>query len=131
MMTSRKSTVFMLFGIIIGLCFGIIFKNYRALELVKRCSSKLHLNDRNPLEIIGLSPDDTVLNSQNNLLFVGVMTAKDFLKGRAKAVFDTWGKEVPGRLAFFSSEGSQSSGTLNFVFISDVNLRIVLMQPTP
>lgn len=112
MMTSRKSTVFMFFGIIIGLCFGIIYKNYRALELVKRCSTKLNLNDRNPLGIINLSPDDTVLNSQNNLLFVGVMTAKDFLKGRAKAVFDTWGKEVPGRLAFFSSEGSTSDGKL-------------------
>lgn len=110
MMTSRKSTVFMLFGIVIGLCFGIIFKNYRALELVKRCSSKFNVNDRHPLEIINLSSDDSVLNSQNNLLFVGVMTAKDFLKRRAKAVFDTWGKEVPGRLAFFSSEGSQSNG---------------------
>lgn len=28
----------MFFGIIIGLCFGILFKNYRALELVKKCS---------------------------------------------------------------------------------------------
>lgn len=38
------------------------------------------------------------------------MTAKDFLNDRAKAVYDTWGKEVPGRLAFFSSEGSQADG---------------------
>lgn len=67
-----------------------------------------------PLEIIGLSPDDTILNSQHNLLFVGVMTAKDFLAGRAKAVYDTWGKEVPGRLAFFSSEGSRSDGNSFF-----------------
>lgn len=36
------------------------------------------------------------------------MTAKDFLHDRAEAVYDTWGKEVPGRLAFFSSEGSVS-----------------------
>lgn len=39
-MSSRKSTIFMLFGIIIGLCFGIVFKNYRALELVKKCSHR-------------------------------------------------------------------------------------------
>lgn len=39
------------------------------------------------------------------------MTAKDFLAGRAKAVYDTWGKEVPGRLAFFSSEGSYLDGS--------------------
>lgn len=49
-------------------------------------------------------------NSQNNLLFVGVMTAKNFLKGRANAVFDTWGKRVPGRIAFFSSEDSFAEG---------------------
>lgn len=36
------------------------------------------------------------------------MTAKDFLNDRALAVYDTWGREVPGRLAFFSSEGSAS-----------------------
>lgn len=49
-----------------------------------------------------------MLNSQKNLLFVGVMTAKNFLQGRAKAVFDTWGKEIPGKIAFFSSEKSYS-----------------------
>lgn len=52
--------------------------------------------------------NDTVHNSQLNLLFVGVMTAKPFLGGRARAVYDTWGKDVPGRIAFFSSEGSRS-----------------------
>lgn len=45
-------------------------------------------------------------NSQRNLVFVGVMTAKDFLQSRAKAVYDTWGKNIPGRIAFFSSEES-------------------------
>lgn len=34
------------------------------------------------------------------------MTAKDFLQSRAKAVYDTWGKNIPGRIAFFSSEES-------------------------
>lgn len=56
-----------------------------------------------------MHPNDTVHNSQQNLLFVGVMTAKNFLRGRAKAVYDTWGKQVPGRIAFFSSEGSHSA----------------------
>jgi chondroitin sulfate synthase len=43
-------------------------------------------------------------------VFVGVMTSKDFLESRAKAVYNTWGKLVPGRIAFFSSEGSSSDG---------------------
>lgn len=62
-----------------------------------------------PFEIIQLQPNNTVYTSQRNLLFVGVMTAKNFLKGRAKAVYDTWGKEVPGRIAFFSSAHSHSA----------------------
>lgn len=66
----------------------------------------VYLNKLGPLEIINLKPSDTMTTSQNALVFVGVMTAKDFLHDRAKAVYDTWGKEVPGRLAFFSSEGS-------------------------
>lgn len=63
-----------------------------------------------PLKIINLSPKETLRNSQNNLLFVGVMTAKSFLNDRAKAVYETWGKEVPGRIAFFSSEDSHADG---------------------
>lgn len=66
--------------------------------------------DIGPLDLIELPTEDTVSTSQNNLLFVGVMTSKDFLHDRAKAVYETWGREVPGRLAFFSSEGSYADG---------------------
>jgi hypothetical protein len=38
------------------------------------------------------------------------MTAKSYLKGRASAVYNTWGRNVPGRIAFFSSEDSYSEG---------------------
>ena len=38
-----------------------------------------------------------------NFLFVGVMTAEQLVETRAKAVYDTWGKNVPGKLTFFSS----------------------------
>lgn len=58
--------------------------------------------------MINLQQTDTMTASQSNLVFVGVMTAKEFLTDRAKAVYDTWGKVVPGRMAFFSSEGSYS-----------------------
>lgn len=27
----------MVFGIVLGLCFGLVIRNYRALEIVKRC----------------------------------------------------------------------------------------------
>lgn len=66
-----------------------------------------------PLEIIQLQPQETIENSQRTLVFLGVMTAQEFLDDRAKAVYETWGKDVPGRMAFFSSEGSVSKGMLN------------------
>ncbi|XP_017853084.1 chondroitin sulfate synthase 1 isoform X2 [Drosophila busckii] len=106
-MTKRKTLIIACFGIALGLCIGTVLKNYRALEIVKRCSIR-PTNQKTPHEIIGLNDEDTIQNSQRNLVFVGVMTAKNFIEGRARAVYDTWGKEVPGRIAFFSSEGSYS-----------------------
>ncbi|KAH8269890.1 hypothetical protein KR044_000604 [Drosophila immigrans] len=106
-MTKRKTLIMACFGIALGLCIGTVLKNYSALEIVKRCSMR-PTNLKTPNEIIGLNDDDTIQNSQRNLVFVGVMTAKNFIEGRARAVYDTWGKEVPGRIAFFSSEGSYS-----------------------
>lgn len=61
-----------------------------------------------PFDIIDLKSNETIENSQTNFIFVGVMTAKNFLEGRATAVYHTWGKEVPGKIAFFSSEKSYS-----------------------
>lgn len=51
-------------------------------------------------------PSVTVHNSQQSLVFVGVMTAQKYLPTRAVAVYETWGQELPGRIAFFSSEVS-------------------------
>ena len=46
------------------------------------------------------------VRGERDLLFVGVMTAKKYLPTRATAVHKTWGKDVPGRIEFFSSEDS-------------------------
>jgi chondroitin sulfate synthase len=43
-------------------------------------------------------------------VFFGLMTSKEFIETRAKAIYNTWGKNVSGRLAFFSSEGSICDG---------------------
>lgn len=44
--------------------------------------------------------------NSKSLLFVGVMTAQKYMETRAAAVYQTWGKEVPGKIAFFSSATS-------------------------
>ncbi|KAM8872085.1 chondroitin sulfate synthase 3-like [Synchiropus picturatus] len=40
-------------------------------------------------------------------LFVGVMTAKKYLATRAVAAHRTWASSIPGKVEFFSSEGSE------------------------
>ncbi|KAI5722967.1 hypothetical protein M8J76_016297 [Diaphorina citri] len=44
--------------------------------------------------------------SESGLLFVGVMTANSYLNTRATSVYDTWARDIPGRVAFFTSESS-------------------------
>ena len=58
-----------------------------------------------------------VERENRQLIFVGVMTAERFLETRAKAVFDTWGKDVPGKLTFFSSH-RETHKTLNAPVVS-------------
>jgi len=44
---------------------------------------------------------------RKKMLFAGVMTAEKFLDTRAKAVYETWGKVMPGKMMFFASSSSQ------------------------
>ncbi|XP_072928097.1 chondroitin sulfate synthase 3-like [Hemitrygon akajei] len=44
--------------------------------------------------------------SDKHFLYVGVMTAKKYLDSRAVAAYRTWVPSIPGKVEFFSSEGS-------------------------
>lgn len=44
--STNRSTIFMFFGIIIGLCCGILIRNYQTLEIVKKCKHNPDLNDK-------------------------------------------------------------------------------------
>uniref|UniRef100_A0A8D8TS28 Hexosyltransferase n=1 Tax=Cacopsylla melanoneura TaxID=428564 RepID=A0A8D8TS28_9HEMI len=57
--------------------------------------------------IVNISGPPNIEGSADSLLFVGVMTANAYLATRAAAVYETWAKDVPGRVAFFSSEISR------------------------
>lgn len=48
------------------------------------------------------------ITTDANLVLVGVMTAKVFLKTRAVAAYNTWVTSIPGKVIFFSSEGSEA-----------------------
>lgn len=43
-----------------------------------------------------------------HFLYVGVMTAKKYLDSRAVAAYKTWVPDIPGKVEFFSSHGSDS-----------------------
>ncbi|BES87226.1 Chondroitin [Nesidiocoris tenuis] len=63
-------------------------------------------------------------NRSKGLLFVGVMTAQKYLDTRATAVYRTWGRKIPGKIMFFSSEGSavpQNEPNLPLVALPDVD----------
>ncbi|KAM9711236.1 chondroitin sulfate synthase 1 isoform 1-T1 [Dama dama] len=56
-----------------------------------------------------------------NFLFVGVMTAQKYLQTRAVAAFRTWSKTIPGKVEFFSSEGSDTSISIPVVPLRGVD----------
>uniref|UniRef100_A0A7G3ABK5 Hexosyltransferase n=1 Tax=Lutzomyia longipalpis TaxID=7200 RepID=A0A7G3ABK5_LUTLO len=110
-MAQRKKLIcYGLFGALIGFCIGMYLRNYRVIETANNCQLRSGLRFQGPLKFINLEANELPSNSQNNLVLIGVMTAKDFLRERTKAVFDTWGQNFPGRIAFFSSEGSYLQG---------------------
>lgn len=53
--------------------------------------------------------------------FVGVMTAQKYLQTRAVAAFRTWSKTIPGKVEFFSSEGSDTSISIPVVPLRGVD----------
>lgn len=99
-------------GVVAGVTLGVFLKlclrssSRSGIEACPDASRQLAAVD--PMELIGLQPNETVQNSNRTLVFVGVMTAEQYLTSRARAVFDTWGQELPGRIAFFSSEASRA-----------------------
>lgn len=50
----------------------------------------------------------THINRPRRFLYVGVMSAKKYLASRAVAAYKTWAHSIPGKVEFFSSEGSET-----------------------
>ncbi|XP_043099698.1 chondroitin sulfate synthase 1 [Puntigrus tetrazona] len=57
----------------------------------------------------------------SSFLFVGVMTAQKYLNNRAVAAYSTWAKTVPGKVEFFSSEGSDTTIPIPIVALQNVD----------
>ncbi|XP_060917266.1 chondroitin sulfate synthase 3 [Labrus mixtus] len=66
-----------------------------------------------PEELRGFGPGGNVtgetrkpVNRPKRFLYVGVMTAKKYLRSRAVAAYNTWVSSIPGKVEFYSSAGS-------------------------
>lgn len=108
----RNKWLHLVFGVVIGVTIGLFLKlglRTSSESVADLCSEAARTYAApDPLALIGLNPEETIENSNRTLVFVGVMTAQQYLETRARAVYETWAKELPGRLAFFSSEVSRA-----------------------
>jgi len=70
------------------------------------------------------------IEPDKSLVFIGVMTAQKYLDTRARAVYETWGKNIPGRISFFSRAGSSTKYNIPLVSLAgvdDVILKFILI----
>lgn len=120
----RRRVIHVLTGIVLGLFAGFSLGggSYDRLRFYAGCggreSAGLRSSALRPLQTSaptadaafaadnGTRPEIDSGTPPESLLFVGVMTANRYLSTRAAAVHDTWARRVPGRVMFYSSEGS-------------------------
>ncbi|XP_018346254.1 PREDICTED: chondroitin sulfate synthase 1 [Trachymyrmex septentrionalis] len=113
-MRKRRGVGSAFLGLLVGLILGFLILSYRLIAFNQQQSIAIWTSMpafRSPLKTSAqnmpwLRDDEQIDKSTSNLVFVGVMTAQKYLDTRAKAVYETWGKELPGKIAFFSSESS-------------------------
>ncbi|XP_050293932.1 chondroitin sulfate synthase 1 [Anthonomus grandis grandis] len=103
-MAKPKKVLKILLGIIIGVLCSQLFANTEHF-----CAPHFVVKSEKLVDDVDLVAGKSTPRSKN-LLFVGVMTAEQFLPTRAKAVWNTWGQEVPGKMLIFSSENSTYDG---------------------
>ncbi|RXG54729.1 Chondroitin sulfate synthase 1 [Armadillidium vulgare] len=111
----RKQNIYITFflGIILGFLLTNFIKYY--IILPSTClENNLRKNDP-------LSSSETFEAVKNNLIYIGVMTANKYLNSRAKTIYETWGKNIPGDIGFFSSENSETDVDIPLIKLKGVD----------
>ncbi|XP_034833325.1 chondroitin sulfate synthase 1 [Maniola hyperantus] len=112
-MPRRSKWMHLVAGIVAGVTFGVFLKlclRPSSRTSIQACPNAAKYVAPDPISIVGLRADETLFNSNRTLVFVGVMTAEQYLTSRARAVYETWAQDLPGKIAFFSSEVSRAPG---------------------
>jgi len=97
------------------ICCKELSYNEAHLSIQKRHDTNTNTNTNNNIKIY------TDIEADKNLVFIGVMTAQKYLDTRAKSVFNTWGKTIPGKMSFFSRSGSSSQFDIPLVSLPGVD----------
>ncbi|XP_028813086.1 chondroitin sulfate synthase 1 [Denticeps clupeoides] len=132
---SRRACFSALLGLVVGFTLASRLVLPRAAELKKagqrRAASTGGCGAKKDYGAGGLAwpPQDsgpppatgTPVPRPDRFLYVGVMTAQKYLNSRAVAAHRTWAQSVPGKVEFFSSEGSDTSIPIPIVALKNVD----------
>lgn len=95
-----------LLGLVAGVVLASQFQSFVFLSTSELCSHfKVPPVRRHPLRLENPEPSEAVPQEPEGrqLLLVGVMTADKYISTRARAVYETWGQRVPGKILFFTA----------------------------
>lgn len=123
-MSSWRQVVVFCFGVVLGLFVALLIRK-SVLGAIHFClqvnRESLVKGSVDPFDIIGANRSKYPHNSNSNLLFVGVMTAQQYLDTRAVAVYETWAQHIPGKIAFFTSEFSVTNSKIPIIRLKGVD----------
>lgn len=108
-----KSAIHLIAGIVLGFVFTSQLRTFHFQWKTNKLCSFQDLSNRETqsrsivLDEIIKDLKRNASNTNQNLVLIGVMTAQKYLDSRALAIYETWGKAVPGQIIFFSSSSSR------------------------
>ena len=92
-------------GLTFGLFVGTFFRKVTERSLTQKFTKYYNgSSDRDDKELDHIHTD---------MMLVGVLTTKEFLNTRMKAINETWAETIPGKVLFFSGEDSTSNSSYN------------------
>ena len=90
-------------GLVIGLFIGAHFREDTEKSLIQKLTNYYN----------GSSDTDEKETHHNHtsMMFVGVLTAKEYINTRMESINGTWAETIPGKVLFFSGEDSISNSS--------------------
>lgn len=119
----QKRRMYTYLAFCLGIILGIILTSIiKSILKHSACSHNLNKPDLQTSQLtLSYKVNKRFRKVEGGLIYIGVMTANKYLNTRAKAIYETWGKSVPGKIAFFSSENSYTQEDIPLVKLNGVD----------